>query len=212
MARGRPYRGKRTVDLVLLALVAVPAAVLGVVCAAAVRLTSSGPVFFRQQRVGRDGVPFEMVKFRSMRAGVNPIFPDADRITPVGRVLRRTSLDELPNLVNVARGEMSVVGPRPTLAYQVDRYDDRQRVRLDVRPGLTGLAQVNGRNELSWPARIELDLEYVDRQSVALDLRILLATVRVLLTGSGVEGHQHDDPLAAEPPVPEPPAPEPPVQ
>jgi len=171
VARGRPYRGKRTVDLVLLALVAVPAAVLGVVCAAAVRLTSSGPVFFRQQRVGRDGVPFEMVKFRSMRAGVNPIFPDADRITPVGRVLRRTSLDELPNLVNVARGEMSVVGPRPTLAYQVDRYDDRQRVRLDVRPGLTGLAQVNGRNELSWPARIELDLEYVDRQSVALDLR-----------------------------------------
>ena len=212
MARGRPYRGKRTVDLVLLALVAVPAAVLGVVCAAAVRLTSSGPVFFRQQRVGRDGVPFEMVKFRSMRAGVNPIFPDADRITPVGRVLRRTSLDELPNLVNVARGEMSVVGPRPTLAYQVDRYDDRQRVRLDVRPGLTGLAQVNGRNELSWPARIELDLEYVDRQSVVLDLRILLATVRVLVTGSGVEGHQHDDPLAAEPPVPEPPAPEPPVQ
>jgi len=212
VARGRPYRGKRTVDLVLLALVAVPAAVLGVVCAAAVRLTSSGPVFFRQQRVGRDGVPFEMVKFRSMRAGVNPIFPDADRITPVGRVLRRTSLDELPNLVNVARGEMSVVGPRPTLAYQVDRYDDRQRVRLDVRPGLTGLAQVNGRNELSWPARIELDLEYVDRQSVVLDLRILLATVRVLVTGSGVEGHQHDDPLAAEPPVPEPPAPEPPVQ
>ena len=95
-----------------------------------------------------DGAPFEMLKFRSMRAGVNPIFPDADRITPVGRVLRRTSLDELPNLLNVARGEMSVVGPRPTLAYQVERYDDRQRIRLAVRPGLTGLAQVNGRNEL----------------------------------------------------------------
>ncbi len=200
MARGRPYRGKRPVDLVLLALVAVPAAALGAVCALAVRLTSSGPVLFRQERVGRDGTPFEMLKFRSMRAGDNPIFPDADRITPVGRLLRRTSLDELPNLLNVARGEMSVVGPRPTLAYQVERYDDRQRLRLDVRPGLTGLAQVNGRNELSWPARIELDLEYVDRQSVALDLRILLATVRVLLTGSGVEGHQVDDPLAAEPP------------
>ena len=155
MARGRPYRGKRVVDVALLALVAVPAALLGAVCAAAVRLTSSGPVLFRQERVGRDGAPFEMVKFRSMRAGVNPVFPDADRITPVGRILRRTSLDELPNLINVARGEMSVVGPRPTLAYQVERYDDRQRVRLDVRPGLTGLAQVNGRNELSWPARIE---------------------------------------------------------
>jgi len=200
VARGRPYRAKRVVDLVLLALVAVPAAALGAVCAVAVRLTSAGPVLFRQERVGRDGVPFEMLKFRSMRPGDNPVFPDADRITPVGRLLRRTSLDELPNLLNVARGEMSVVGPRPTLAYQVERYDDRQRLRLGVRPGLTGLAQVNGRNELSWPARIELDLEYVDRQSIALDLRILVATVGVLLTGSGVEGHQVDDPLAAEPP------------
>ena len=211
MARGRPYRGKRTVDLVLLALVAVPAAVLGVVCAAAVRLTSSGPVFFRQQRVGRDGVPFEMVKFRSMLEGVNPVFPDADRITGVGRVLRRTSLDELPNLLNVARGEMSIVGPRPTLAYQVERYDERQRLRLAVRPGLTGLAQVNGRNALSWPERIEFDIDYVGRQSVALDLRIVGETVGVLLTGSGVEGHQADDPLAADP-APDDPRPDGPGQ
>ena len=208
VARG-PYRGKRAVDLVLLALVAVPAAVLGALCALAVRLTSPGPVLFRQERVGMGGEPFEMLKFRSMREGVNPIFPDADRITPVGRLLRRTSLDELPNLLNVAKGEMSVVGPRPTLAYQVERYDDRQRNRLAVRPGLTGLAQVNGRNELTWPERIELDLEYVDRQSPALDLRILAATVGVLLTGSGVEGHQHDDPLAAphdDPPSSDPPS------
>ena len=122
---------------------------LGAVCAVAVRLTSPGPVLFRQERIGMGGEPFEMVKFRSMRHGVNPIFPDADRITRVGRLLRRTSLDELPNLINVARGEMSIVGPRPTLAYQVERYDDRQRNRLAVRPGLTGLAQVNGRNALS---------------------------------------------------------------
>jgi len=200
VARGRPYRGTRLVDIVVLAVVALPAAVLGAACAVAVRLTSSGPVLFRQERIGMGGVPFEMMKFRSMRAGVNPVFPDADRITPVGRFLRRTSLDELPNLVNVARGEMSVVGPRPTLAYQVERYDDRQRTRLTVRPGLTGLAQVNGRNELTWPERIEFDLEYVDRQSALLDLRILASTVGVLLSGSGVEGHQVDDPLAVEDP------------
>ncbi len=200
VVRSGPYRGKRAIDVVLLALVALPAAVLGAVCALAVRLTSSGPILFRQERVGMGGVPFEMLKFRSMREGVNPVFPDADRITPVGRLLRRTSLDELPNLINVARGEMSVVGPRPTLAYQVERYDHRQRNRLTVRPGLTGLAQVNGRNELTWPERIEFDLEYVEHQSPSLDLRILASTVGVLLTGSGVEGHQHDDPLASEPP------------
>ena len=201
-----PYRGKRAVDLVLLAVVAIPAACLGAICALAVRVTSSGPVFFRQERVGLRGEPFEMVKFRSMLDGVNPVFPDADRITRVGRVLRRTSLDELPNLLNVARGEMSIVGPRPTLAYQVERYDERQRGRLVVRPGLTGMAQVNGRNSLSWPERIELDLEYVDRQSIGLDLRLLGATARVLVSGSGVEGHQSDDPLAAESPrdVPDP--------
>jgi lipopolysaccharide/colanic/teichoic acid biosynthesis glycosyltransferase len=202
--RGRPYRGKRAVDVVVLVVVAVPVALLGAVCALAVRLTSRGPVLFRQERVGMGGEPFEMLKFRSMREGVNPIFPDADRITPVGRLLRRTSLDELPNLLNVARGEMSVVGPRPTLAYQVERYDDRQRHRLAVRPGLTGLAQINGRNELTWPERIEFDLEYVDRQSPVLDLRIVVATVGVLLTGSGVEGHQLDDPLAAVGPPPPP--------
>ena len=200
VARGRPYRGTRLVDLAVLAVVALPAAVLGAICAVAVRLTSPGPVLFRQERVGMGGAPFEMLKFRSMRTGVNPVFPDADRITPVGRILRRTSLDELPNLINVARGEMSVVGPRPTLAYQVERYDDRQRTRLVVRPGLTGLAQINGRNELTWPERIEFDLEYVDRQSALLDLRILVSTVGVLLTGSGVEGHQVDDPLAVEDP------------
>ena len=195
----RPYRGKRLVDLALLALVAVPAAVVALPCAIAVRLTSPGPILFRQQRVGRDGRPFDMVKFRTMTHGDNPIFPDEDRITSAGRWLRRASLDELPNLLNVWRGEMSIVGPRPTLAYQVDRYTDRQRGRLAVKPGLTGLAQVRGRNELSWAQRIDYDLEYVAMQSPGLDLRICLATVKVALTGAGVEGHPDDDPLAVPP-------------
>ena len=197
-ARG-PYRGKRVVDLVLLAVVALPAALVGVPCALAVLLTSRGPVLFRQQRVGRDGRTFDMIKFRTMTHGDNPIFPDADRITSAGRILRRTSLDELPNLLNVWRGEMSIVGPRPTLGYQVERYTERQRGRLAVNPGLTGLAQIRGRNALTWAERIDHDLEYVATQSPWLDLRICLATVRVALTGAGVEGHPDDDPLAAPP-------------
>jgi len=192
-----PYHGKRLVDLALLALVALPAALVAIPCAIAVRLTSPGPILFRQERVGRDGRTFMMIKFRTMTAGDNPIFPDADRITSAGRVLRRTSLDELPNLLNVWRGEMSIVGPRPTLGYQVERYTDHQRGRLAVNPGLTGLAQIRGRNALSWPQRIEHDLEYVATQSAALDVRICLATVRVALTGAGVEGHPGDDPLAS---------------
>src|SRR4029077_13577811 len=121
-----------------------------------------------------DGEPFELLKFRTMVAGDNPIFPDATRITSAGRLLRRFSLDELPQLLNVARGDMSLVGPRPTLAYQVDRYTERQRVRLSVRPGLTGLAQVRGRNLLSWSERIEYDVEYVRTQSIAVDVRIIV--------------------------------------
>ena len=195
--RDRPYPGKRAVDLAVLAVGAVPAVVLGVVCAAAVKLTSPGPVFFRQERVGMGGQPFHVWKFRTMVAGDNPIFPDATRITPAGKVLRRLSLDELPQLLNVAVGEMSVVGPRPTLAYQVERYDDHQRRRLAVRPGLTGLAQVNGRNALSWGERIDFDVAYVETQSPALDLRIIARTIGTMLSGDGVEGHPTDDPLAA---------------
>lgn len=196
----RHYVGKRAVDLAILAAGSVPAAVVGTVCWAAVRLTSPGPGLFRQERVGAGGQRFEVLKLRTMTvdepAGGNP-FPDEDRITPVGRVLRRTSLDELPQLLNIAKGEMSIVGPRPTLAYQVERYDERQRGRLSVRPGVTGLAQVRGRNRLTWPQRIEIDLDYVERQSVWLDLRILVESVLVVLKGDGVEGHPTDDPLAA---------------
>lgn len=203
--RTGPYRGKRAVDLVLLAVVAVPATVVGAGCAVAVRASSPGPVFFRQERVGRNGGSFVCWKFRTMRVGINPVFPDADRITPAGRVLRRFSLDELPQLLNVCWGDMSIVGPRPTLAYQVERYDERQRRRLAVKPGLTGLAQVSGRNALRWSERIEYDLEYVERQSVRFDLRLCWRTVATVLTGHGVEGHHHDDPLAT-PPAPDAPA------
>lgn len=197
MAAERPYRGKRLFDLAVLAVVAVPAVALGAVCAVAVALSSRGPVFFRQERIGMGGRPFRVWKFRTMVHDDNPVFPDATRITRVGAWLRRFSLDELPQLVNVATGDMSIVGPRPTLAYQVERYDDRQRRRLAVRPGLTGLAQVSGRNSLPWAQRIELDVTYVETQSPLLDLRLIARTAATILSGHGVEGHPGDDPLAA---------------
>lgn len=200
----RPYRGKRAFDVVVLVAVAVPAAIVGAICAAAVKLTSRGPVFFTQERVGMSGKAFRVVKFRTMLVGDNPVFPDADRITSAGRWLRRLSLDELPNLVNVARGEMSIVGPRPTLAYQVERYTDRQRERSNVRPGITGLAQVKGRNSLTWAERIEWDLAYLDTQSIRTDVRILLMTLRAVVSREGAEGHPLDDPLAVPNKVPDP--------
>jgi lipopolysaccharide/colanic/teichoic acid biosynthesis glycosyltransferase len=155
--------------------------------ALAIRLEDGGAVFFRQERVGLDGRPFEVLKLRTMivdahRQGAGYAVDKGDsRITRVGNLLRRTSLDELPQLWNVLRGEMSLVGPRPTLSYQVEQYTERQRRRLEVRPGLTGWAQVNGRASLSWPERIELDVWYVEHRSLALDLRILLRTASVLL-------------------------------
>ena len=196
----RPYRGKRAFDLAVLALLAIPSLVIGAACGMAIRLTSPGPVFFRQERVGMHGRIFRVWKFRTMvDAPDNPIFPDADRITPAGGLLRRTSLDELPQLINVARGEMSIVGPRPTLGYQVARYDTRQRMRLAVRPGITGLAQVRGRNSITWAERIEHDLEYLERQSPLLDTRILVWTLWSVATQRGVGNHAMDDPLAAHP-------------
>jgi lipopolysaccharide/colanic/teichoic acid biosynthesis glycosyltransferase len=155
--------------------------------AIAVRLEDRGPVFFRQERVGQDGRPFEVLKLRTMVVNAHTqgagyaVDKGDSRITRVGNLLRKTSLDELPQLWNVLRGEMSLVGPRPTLAYQVEQYSERQRRRLEVKPGLTGWAQVNGRASLSWPERIELDVWYVEHRSLALDLRILLRTVSVLL-------------------------------
>src|SRR5262245_34242630 len=160
--------------------------------AIAIKLESRGPVFYRQRRVGRAGRPFDLWKLRtmvpgaeSMGAGIYVLDGDP-RITRAGRLLRRFSLDELPNLVNVLRGEMSIVGPRPTVQEQVDRYTDRQLRRLEVKPGITGWAQVNGRTSLSWPERIELDVWYVENRSLRLDLRILARTARLLASGHGL--------------------------
>jgi sugar transferase EpsL len=196
-----PYRGKRAVDVAVLALASIPALAVGLACAAAVKATSPGPIFFRQERAGLAGRPFRVWKFRTMvDAPSTGPFPDVERITPAGRWLRRLSLDELPQLLNVALGEMSIIGPRPTLPYQVERYTPSQRGRLSVRPGVTGLAQVRGRNAISWAERIEMDLEYVRHQSPWLDLRIMAWTVGAVVRGSGVEGHPRDDPIAADPP------------
>lgn len=151
-----------------------------------IRTTMGGPVLFRQIRSGLRGRDFEILKFRTMLHERYPDEPDADRITRAGRILRASSLDELPQLINVLRGDMGIIGPRPTLPAQVVHYTPRQRGRLDVRPGLTGWAQVQGRNALSWPVRIEYDLWYVRNRGVRLDLRILWRTVGVLLRPDGI--------------------------
>ena len=195
----REYRGKRILDLVVLAVVALPALLVGLCCAVAVKVTSRGPVLFRQERIGWGGEPFQVVKFRSLVVGDHSLLHSADAVTSAGRFLRRTSLDELPQLLNVARGEMSIVGPRPTVRSQVELYDERQAQRLSVRPGLTGLAQVSGRNSLRWAERIELDLEYVETQSVLVDLRLFARTGWTVISGDGVEGHPTDDPLLGLP-------------
>jgi lipopolysaccharide/colanic/teichoic acid biosynthesis glycosyltransferase len=158
----------------------------------AIRLESSGSPIYRQRRVGKDGEPFEMLKLRTMVSGAEHIgagmaVNEGDpRITRIGGWLRRFSLDELPNLVNVLRGEMAIVGPRPTIQAQVDQYTPRQRRRLEVKPGITGWAQVNGRAALPWHERIELDVWYVDNRSLLLDLRILVKTAQMLATGHGL--------------------------
>ncbi|MCO7193206.1 sugar transferase [Pseudonocardia sp. McavD-2-B] len=154
---------------------------VALVTAVAVRLTTGRRVVFRQQRIGLGGQPFQILKFRTMRDGHEDL-PDRERCTRTGSFLRAVGLDEYPQLWNILRGDMSVIGPRPTLPEQVERYDAAQHRRHTVRPGLTGWAQVNGRNSISWPERIELDLFWIDHRSLALDLRILwLTVVRVLL-------------------------------
>ncbi len=182
----------RALDLALAVLLLVVAAPVLAVAVVAIRLESRGPALYRQRRVGRHGEPFDLLKLRTMvrgaermGAGIYVLEGDA-RITRSGRLLRRLSLDELPNLVNVVRGEMSIVGPRPTVQEQVDRYTERQRRRLEVKPGITGWAQVNGRTSLPWPERIELDVWYVDHRSLLLDLRILARTAWMLATGRGL--------------------------
>ncbi|MGH2944260.1 MAG: sugar transferase [Solirubrobacteraceae bacterium] len=183
---------RRAFDIVVAGaglLVSAPVMALAII---AIRLESKGNPIYRQRRVGKDGREFDVLKLRTMVDGAEHIGAglaintgDA-RITRVGKVLRRTSLDELPNLVNILRGEMAIVGPRPTLPAQVAQYTARERGRLAIRPGLTGWAQVNGRASLPWAERIELDLWYIEHRTLRLDLKILWRSVRMVVQGEGL--------------------------
>ena len=181
--------GKRVLDLGL----AVPALALlapvGLAVGGLIRLKLGGPVLFRQQRPGRDGEVFEVIKFRSMsnaRGADGELLPDEERLTPFGNRLRRLSLDEFPTLWNVVRGDMSLVGPRPLLVQYLDRYTPEQRRRHDVLPGVTGWAQINGRNAISWEEKFEHDLWYVQNQSLRTDLTILFRTISQVLSQRGI--------------------------
>ena len=183
---------RRTLDLVIAGAASALTAPVVALLALAVRLESPGHPIYTQTRVGKDGELFEIYKLRTMVHGAEftgaglAIQEGDDRITRLGRFLRRYSLDELPNLWNVVRGEMSIIGPRPTLQVQVEQYTDRERGRLAVKPGITGWAQVNGRASLPWPERIELDLWYVEHRTLSLDMEILVRTVRMVVTGQGL--------------------------
>jgi lipopolysaccharide/colanic/teichoic acid biosynthesis glycosyltransferase len=180
----------RAADVAIAGSALVLASPVLALAALAVKLEDGGPVLYRQTRVGRDGADFELLKLRTMVVGAETMGAGLSvnrgdpRITRAGRLLRKLSLDELPQLWNVVRGEMSVIGPRPTLRYQVEQYDERQRHRLDVKPGITGWAQVNGRAALPWADRIELDVWYVEHRSPQLDLRILARTPFALFSGT----------------------------
>jgi lipopolysaccharide/colanic/teichoic acid biosynthesis glycosyltransferase len=182
----------RPLDVLIAALALVVLSPFLLAAALAIKLGSRGPAIYRQRRVGRDGAEFEMWKLRTMVQGSDPVgvgtvvTRDDPRVTGVGRFLRRTSLDEVPNLVNVLRGEMAIVGPRPTIPAQVDDYTPRQQRRHEVLPGITGWAQVQGRAGIPWEERIELDVWYVEHRSAALDARILARTVWLVLSGQGL--------------------------
>ena len=180
----------RAADVAIAGVALVAASPVLAVAALAIKLEDRGPVLYRQTRVGRDGADFELLKLRTMvvnaeNMGAGLAVNEGDsRITRAGRLLRKLSLDELPQLWNVVRGEMSVIGPRPTLRYQVEQYDEHQRHRLDVRPGITGWAQIHGRATLPWDKRIELDVWYVEHRTPLLDLKILARTPMALFSGT----------------------------
>jgi lipopolysaccharide/colanic/teichoic acid biosynthesis glycosyltransferase len=182
----------RILDILIATIALVLLAPFLLIAAIAIKLGSRGSVIYRQRRVGRDGAEFEMWKLRTMVRGSDPVgvgtivSRDDPRVTSAGRFLRRTSLDEVPNLVNVLRGEMAIVGPRPTIPAQVDDYTPHQSRRHEVLPGITGWAQVQGRAGIPWEQRIELDVEYVERRSAALDARILAKTLWLVATGQGL--------------------------
>jgi lipopolysaccharide/colanic/teichoic acid biosynthesis glycosyltransferase len=193
-ARRVPYDyAKRALDVVASGTLLIISLPLQIVVGLFVALKLGRPILFRQPRPGRDGVVFTLLKFRTMRdfddaAGLTT---DAQRLTPFGRMLRSTSLDELPSLVNVLKGDMSMVGPRPLLVHYLDRYTATQARRHEVRPGITGLAQANGRNALGWARKFELDVDYVDSRSLRLDLKILFATAAAVLRRDGVSAAGH---------------------
>lgn len=182
----------RTCDVIGAGIAMVLTAPLMLVSVILIHLEGGGKAIYRQSRVGLGGTEFQMLKLRTMVHGSDPVGVgtivgrDDPRVTRIGRFLRRTSLDELPNLINVLRGEMALVGPRPTIPAQVAGYTDRQKRRHEVRPGITGWAQVQGRAGIPWEERIELDIEYVDRRSPLLDLRILWKTIWLTVTGHGL--------------------------
>lgn len=183
---------RRAIDVLAGSLALLLTAPVMAVAMVAIRLESRGHAIYKQRRVGRDGRPFNMLKLRTMVDGAEhigaglAINENDSRVTRVGAFLRRTSLDELPNLVNVVRGDMSLIGPRPTIPIQVAQYTPRQRGRLAIRPGITGWAQVNGRAALPWSERIDLDLYYIEHRSLAFDLRILGRTLAIVFGGSGL--------------------------
>jgi len=180
----------RAADVALAGGTLILASPILALAALAIKLEDGGPVLYRQTRVGQDGSDFELLKLRTMVVGAETMGAGLSvnrgdsRITRSGRLLRKLSLDELPQLWNVVRGEMSCIGPRPTLRYQVEQYDERQRHRLDVKPGITGWAQINGRASLPWADRIELDVWYVEHRSPSLDLKILARTPLALFRGT----------------------------
>ena len=188
---------KRAFDLLLTLATAVLWLPTLIVLAVLVRLNLGSPIFFRQERPGLRGRPFTILKLRSMvelRDSSGQLLPDEDRLTSFGRWLRRSSLDELPELLNVIRGDMSLVGPRPLLMQYLDRYTPRQARRHEVRPGLTGWAQVNGRNAISWEEKFELDLWYIEHQSLWLDVKILCRTFHAVIAKRGVTAECSETP------------------
>lgn len=180
---------KRLIDIIVSSVALMILTPFFIVCAVLIVVFSGRPVFFRQIRSGLRGREFEIIKFRTMEASKDPsafVYHGDPRITSIGKILRRFSIDELPQLINVLRGNMSLVGPRPTLPYQVEQYDEFQSRRLEVKPGITGWAQVNGRASISWPERIKLDVWYVDNISIWLDIKIIFKTVLFIFKSDGL--------------------------
>ena len=197
---------KRLMDLIISLLVLVILIPVFIIIALVIKVGDRGPVFFQQERIGLYGKKFSICKFRTMvvnaeKMGAGVFVEEEDtRITKAGKFLRHTSLDELPQLINILRGEMSLVGPRPTLPYQVENYDHRQIKRLNVKPGVTGWAQINGRSSLSWPERIELDLWYIKNWSLWMDLKIIFKTLKVVLEKRNLYKTVNNDPISGKKP------------